>query len=69
MINLDLLEFKSSDADVAFDEAYAASIQYLKDTDWQVIAKYERKRAIPDEVQAKRKAALDVVTAEPATET
>ncbi|UNM22142.1 hypothetical protein K0P33_12085 [Pseudomonas sp. ArH3a] len=55
--------------DKDFDIAYTDSVAYLKETDWQVIAKYERKRAIPDEVQAKRKAALDVVTAEPATET
>ncbi|MFL1553208.1 hypothetical protein ACI77I_29735 [Pseudomonas sp. D47] len=55
--------------DQAFDQAYTESVAYLKETDWQVIAMYERKRAIPDEVQAKRKAALDVVTAEPATKT
>ncbi|MGX5797340.1 hypothetical protein ACWHY4_26875 [Pseudomonas sp. E2-15] len=69
MINLEKLERKKTDEDLSKEAEYRSAVAYLQSTDWQVIAKYERKRAIPDEVQAKRKAALDVVTAEPATET
>ncbi|WP_428553079.1 hypothetical protein [Pseudomonas edaphica] len=65
MINIDKLEPIQKPYDQWHQEAYDQCIQYLSSTDWQVIAKYERKRPIPDEVQAKRKAALDVVTAEP----
>lgn len=42
----------------------AEAVAYLQSTDWQVIAKYERKRPIPDDVKEKRKQALDIVTAE-----
>lgn len=42
----------------------AEAVAYLQSTDWQVIAKYERKRPIPGDVKEKRKQALDIVTAE-----
>ncbi|AZE53550.1 MULTISPECIES: hypothetical protein [Pseudomonas] len=38
------------------------AVAYLQSTDWQVIAKYERARPIPDDVMQKRKAALDIVS-------
>ena len=39
----------------------AGSIRPLR-TDWQVTAKYERGRAISEEVAQRRKAALDIMT-------
>ncbi|WP_288937048.1 hypothetical protein [uncultured Sphingomonas sp.] len=48
--------------DQSFDDAYASSAQYLKDTDWQVIAMYERQRQMPEDVWRNRQQALDVVT-------
>lgn len=44
--------------------AVSEAVAYLQSTDWQVIAKYERKRPIPEDVKEKRKQALDIVTAE-----
>ncbi len=67
MINIDKLEPIQKPYDQWHQEAYDQCIQYLNSTDWQVIAKYERGRAIPDEVAKKRKAALDIVTGDPAT--
>ncbi|AZF62220.1 hypothetical protein [Pseudomonas sp. LBUM920] len=64
MINLDKLEQKRTTDDITRDEAYADSVAYIQSTDWQVIAKYERNRSVPADVQAKREAALDIVTAE-----
>ncbi|MBX7277476.1 hypothetical protein K2E96_14440 [Pseudomonas sp. ERGC3:05] len=69
MINLEMLEQKRTDEDLSKEAEYRDAVAYLQSTDWQVIAKYERKRPIPGEVQKKRKAALEVVTAEPVTET
>lgn len=62
MIDLSRLEKPSSESDDAFDLAYAASVAYLKETDWQVIAMIERQRKVPEDVQLKRRQALDVVT-------
>ena len=64
MIDLSKLEKILSEADDAFETAYALSVQYLKETDWQVIARVERSREIPEEVSRKRQQALDVVTHE-----
>lgn len=69
MVDLSKLEKKKTAGDIAAESAYTEAVTYLQATDWQVIAKYERKRPIPDEVQKKRKAALDVVTAKPTTQT
>lgn len=68
-LNLERLKKVVTPADIERAAELDKANHYLQSTDWQVIAKYERKRPIPDEVQAKRKAALDVVTAEPGTET
>lgn len=64
MINLDKLEYVKSEADQAYDAAYSDSVTYLQSTDWQVIAMIERSRPVPDDVQEKRRKALDVVTYE-----
>lgn len=64
MINLDLIEKTPEPVDPEKDKERSEAIAYLQSTDWQVIAKYERKRPIPEEVKAKRKEALDIVTAE-----
>lgn len=69
MINLEMLEQKRTVEDLSKEANYRDAVAYLQSTDWQVIAKCERKRPIPDEVQKKRKAALDVVTAKPTTQT
>jgi hypothetical protein len=66
MIVIDLtgIEKIKTEQDINKERAVIEAIQYLQSTDWQVIAKYERKRSIPDEVQVKRKAALDILTTE-----
>lgn len=64
MINWDMEEAPKREYDELFNEALSHAIAYLQATDWQVIAKYERKRPIPEEVKQKRKEALDIVTAE-----
>jgi hypothetical protein len=69
VIDFSKLEKKKTQENVAREAEVAEAMAYLQSTDWQVVAKYERKRPIPGEVQVKRKAALDIVTAEPATET
>lgn len=69
MIDFGKLEKKRSGADLETEAAYASAVVYLQSTDWQVIAKYERGRQIPDEVAQKRKAALDILTADPVAET
>ncbi|MGR3968058.1 hypothetical protein FW800_26865 [Pseudomonas sp. 910_23] len=68
-INLDHLKKIVTPADIKRAAERTLALQYLQSTDWQVIADYERKRPIPDEVQAKRKNALDIVTAELVTDT
>lgn len=64
MIDWGKVEVKQREYDELFNEALAHSVAYLQSTDWQVIAKYERKRPIPEDVKEKRKQALDIVTAE-----
>jgi hypothetical protein len=63
MIDWGKVEAPPREYDTAFDAAYATSVAYLKDTDWHVIAMYERKRPIPEDIRSGRLEALDVVTA------
>lgn len=62
MIDWGKVEEKPREYDQLFDAAYAESVAYLKDTDWQVIASIERQRQIPEDVRTGRVEALDVVT-------
>lgn len=64
MIDLSQLDKIPEPFDQEKAERLQGAIAYLQSTDWQVIAKYERRRPIPDEVKERRKAALDIVTAE-----
>lgn len=67
MVDLSKLEKKRTAGDIAAESAYTEAVTYLQATDWQVIAQYERGRAISDDVAQKRKAALDIVTDDSAT--
>lgn len=64
MIDWGLAEEIPREYDKWFDEAVVSSLAYLRETDWQVTAKYERKRPIPKEVQKLRAQALDVLVVE-----
>ncbi len=63
-LNLDHLKKIVTSAEAEKAAELTRAIQYLQSTDWQVIAKYERDRKIPDEVVQKRKAAVAIVTTE-----
>lgn len=67
MVDLSKLEKKKMADDIVAESAYIEAVTYLQATDWQVIARYERGRAISDEVAQKRKAALGIVTGDSAT--
>lgn len=45
----------------AAEAAIISHQEYLNDTDWQVIAKYERGREMPSEVAEKRAQAVDEI--------
>lgn len=64
MIDLTKLQAVKTKADLDREAEHAAAIAYLQSTDWQVIAKYERKRVIPADVAAKRAEAIVTVTAQ-----
>jgi hypothetical protein len=66
MVDLSKLEKKKTAGDISAESAYTKAVTYLQATDWQVIAQYERGRAISDDVAQKRKAALDIVTGDSA---
>lgn len=61
MIDWSQAETTPREYDKLFDDAYAASVAYLKETDWQVIAMIERQRQMPDDVVTGRLEALEVV--------